>query len=63
MNESRLTMDRYILLYENNAHGANLAPVDFRKMQEFENMHGIDSSDCPSPEVMKHRLTLLSKQH
>lgn len=58
-----ITSEKYLMLYESNATGANLAPVDFAKMQDFENMHGLDSSDCPSPEVMKHRLTLLSKRH
>ncbi len=49
--------DRYLLLYESNRTGANLAPVDFAKMQEFETCYGLDVSDQPTPEVMRHRIT------
>ena len=58
-----ITMDRYSLLYESYVRGANLAPVDFADMDEFEAFFGLDVSDSPTPESLRHKLTLLSKQH
>lgn len=49
--------DRYLLLYESNRTGANLAPVDFANMQEFETYYSLDVSDQPTLEVLRHRLT------
>lgn len=58
-----ITVERYSMLYESYVRGANLAPVDFANMDEFVVFHGLDVSDSPTPEEMRHRLALLSKQH
>lgn len=58
-----ITTEKYLFLYESNTSGANLAPLDFSAMQEFEAENGFVSSDYPTAKEMKRRLTLLSTQH
>lgn len=58
-----MNANRYIELYISNATGANLAPIDFKHMKDFENELGLDMSDYPTQEEMQRRLALLLKQH
>lgn len=58
-----MNIERYIMLYTSNATGADLAPIDFQAMNDFETNHGLEVSDNPNPKEMKRRLALLLKPH
>lgn len=58
-----IDLERYLMLYGSNRTGANLAPVDFVNMQEFETCYGLDVSDQPTLEDLQYRLTQQTKQH